>query len=183
MMKSRMALALLASLVVAGCSGTDATSPTRRDLRPHLDPSVDRSSADADPEWKEHSSHDRSSLRIKFEKWFTTSPNMVGNTSYGPGTFSGKIIGRSVSADGNIVHLKALYTVTDRRGRSFTAQIEGDENLTTRDAVLDGEVIEGRLLGAAVHVTFDIITPCAMAVGPSVIGTCFQGIIRVRRQK
>ena len=160
--------------MVAGCSGTDATSPIRRDLRPGLDPNADRSSADADP---------RSSLRIKFEKWFTTSPNMVGNTSYGPGTFSGKILGRSVSADGNIVHLKALYTVTDKRGRSFTAQIEGDENLTTKDAVLDGEVIDGRLLGAQVHVTFDIITPCAMAVGPSVIGTCFQGIIRVRRRK
>jgi hypothetical protein len=167
-----MALALLASLAVAGCAGTDATSPTPRDLRPNVDLSADRSSA-----------HDRSSLRIKFEKWFTTSPNMVGNTSYGPGTFSGKIIGRTVSADGNIIHLKALYTVTDKRGRSFTAQIEGDENVTTQDAVLDGQVIEGRLLGADVHVTFDVITPCAMAVGPSVIGTCFQGIIRVRRQK
>src|SRR5690242_13429829 len=80
-MKSRMALALLTSLVVAGCSGTDATSPIRRDLRPSLDPSADRSSADADPSSKEQSSHERSSLRIKFEKWFTTAPNMVGNTS------------------------------------------------------------------------------------------------------
>jgi hypothetical protein len=100
-----------------------------------------------------------------------------------PGHLLRKDPRQTVSADGNIVHLKALYTVTDKRGRSFTAQIEGDENLTTKDAVLDGEVIEGRLLGADLHVTFEIITPCAMAVGPSVIGTCFQGIIRVRRQK
>jgi hypothetical protein len=79
------------------------------------------------------------------------------------------------------VHLKALYTVTDRKGRSFTAVIEGDEDLSTNTAVLDGVVTEGRMLGAPVHVTFDVITPCALATGPSVPNTCFRGIIRVKR--
>jgi len=175
-MMSRMAFSLLALVVAAGCNGSDATSPTGRDLRPGVDPSADGSAAD-------RSAHERSALKVKFEKWFTTAPFMTGNTSYGEGTFAGKILSRTVSADGNIVHLKALYTVTDKRGRSFTAQIEGDEDLTTKLAVLDGFVIEGRMLGAPVHVTFEIITPCALAVGPSVIGTCFQGIIRIHQAK
>ena len=83
---------------------------------------------------------------------------------------------------GVIVHLRAQYTVTDRRGRSFTAEIEGDEDLSTTPprAVLEGVVTEGRMVGTPVHVTFEVITPCALATGPSAVGTCFQGIIRVK---
>lgn len=174
-MMSRIALPMLALLVAAGCNGSDATSPTSRDAQPGIRPSADLSSTDDQP------SHGRSSLRIKFEKWFTTYPLMTGNTSYGDGTFSGKILSRTVSADGVIVHLRALYTVTDRKGRWFTAQIEGDEDLSTKLAVLEGVVTDGWMVGTPVHVTFEIITPCALATGPSVVGTCFQGIIRLKK--
>jgi hypothetical protein len=173
-MMSRMALSLMALMVVAACDGSEVTGPTH-DAQPGLPSNADRSPTDQ--------SHERSALKVKFEKWFTTYPAMTGNTSYGDGTFSGKVLSRTVSADGVIVHLQALYTITDRRGRSFTAQIEGDQNTVERKAVLEGVVIEGRMLGAHVHVTFDVITSCALATGPSVVGTCFQGIIRVKERQ
>ena len=48
-------------------------------------------------------------------------------------------------------------------------------------AGLNGVVTEG-MTGAPVRVTFTIITPCALATGPSAKGTCFQGVIRIRAQ-
>ena len=55
-------------------------------------------------------------------------------------------------------------------------------NNETQTAVLNGTVIEGWLVGAQVHVTFDVIRPPA---GTSCVPqapvnrTCFQGTIRV----
>ena len=171
-MISRVAFPLLAVLVAAGCGGRDATDPSGHNMQLGLSSSEDQSSSEA-PLFK-----------IPFEKWFTTYPTMTGNTSYGAGTFAGTILLRTVSPDGVIVHLRALYMVTDPSGRdhSFTALIEGDENLKTRDAVLNGVVTEGWMTGAPVRMTFTIITPCALATGPSAKGTCFQGVIRIRAQ-
>lgn len=171
-MMSRMAFPLMGLLVAAGCSGSDATNPSGYDMQPGFSSSEDQSSSEA------------RAFKVTFEKWFTTYPTMTGNTSYGAGTFAGTILLRTLSPDGVIVHLRALYMVTDPSGRdhSFTALIEGDENLNTSRAVLNGVVTEGWMTGAPVRVTFRIITPCALAIGPSAKGTCFQGTIRVRPQ-
>jgi hypothetical protein len=61
--------------------------------------------------------------------------------------------------------------------QSFTAHVEGIEDLNTQTAVLDGRVVDGWLPHARVHAKFAIVTPCAQA--PS--GTCFQGTISVKR--
>ena len=60
---------------------------------------------------------------------------------------------------------------------SFTAHVEGTEDLTTQSAhaVLDGRVVDGLLKHGRVHVEFDVIS-CTQA--PS--GTCFQGTISVK---
>ena len=157
----RIAFPLLALLVVGGCSGTDATDPMSHDAS--------------------QLSREAGVIELTFEKWFTTFPAMTGNTSYGAGTFAGTILKRTAFDNGVIVQLQARYMVTDPSGsHSFTALIEGTENLKTATAVLNGVVTEGWMVGARVHVTFQIITPCALAIGPSVPGVCFQGIIRVQ---
>ena len=158
---NRMALPLLALLAAGGCSGTDATGPTSHDA------------GQASPE--------AAVVGLSFEKWFTTYPAMTGNTSYGDGTFAGTILQRTVFDNGVIVQLQALYRVTDPSGsHSFAALIEGTENLVTAKAVLNGVITEGWRVGARVHVTFQIIRPCALAIGPSSIGVCFQGTIHIQ---
>jgi hypothetical protein len=166
---SRIAFALLALLVAAGCSQRDATSPLSDDTHAAR-LSADQSAPEAAP------------VEIAFEKWFTTYPTMTGNTSYGAGTYAGTILKRTVFDNGVIVQLEARYIVTDPSGagHSFTAVIAGTENLVTRSAVLNGVVTEGWMVGARVHVTFEIITPCALAIGPSAKNVCFQGTIRLQ---
>lgn len=166
---SRIALVLLALLVTGGCSSGDATAPTTHQLR-SVGPSADKFSDEG------------SVVEIPYEKWFTTYPAMTGNTGFGPGTFSGRVISRVPFDNGVIVQLEAVYVVTDPsgEGHSFTAHIDGKTNLETRTAVLNGVVTEGWRAGARVHVTFELVTPCALAIGPSVKGTCYQGTIRVQ---
>jgi len=157
----RIAFPLLALLAAGGCGGSDATGPTSHDAG--------------------QSSPEAAVVGLTFEKWFTTYPTMTGNTSYGAGTFAGTILQRTAFPNGVIVQLRARYMVTDPSGsHSFTALIEGTENLQTATAVLNGVVTEGWRVGARVHVTFRIITSCALATGPSVPGVCFQGTIRVQ---
>ena len=156
--KLLMASAIIASGVSTACS--DTTAPRKE---------ASAANASAAP------------VELAFTKWFTTYPAMTGNTSYGAGTFAGTILKRTAFDNGVIVQLQARYMVTDPSGsHSFTALIEGTENLKTATAVLNGVVTEGWMVGARVHVTFQIITPCALAIGPSVPGVCFQGIIRVQ---
>ena len=158
---NRMALPLLALLAAGGCSGSDATGPTSHDAG--------------------QSSPEAAVVGLSFEKWFTTYPAMTGNTSYGDATFAGTILQRTAFANGVIVQLQALYRVTDPSGsHSFAALIAGTENLVTATAVLNGVITEGWRVGARVHVTFEIIRPCALAIGPSSIGVCFQGTIRIQ---
>jgi hypothetical protein len=165
---SRIALSLLALVVAGACNGGDAIGPLSRATEARVQPSADQSS------------HESPLTEITFEKWFTTPPAMTGNTSLGAGTFSGRILGRTAFANGIIVQLKALYSVTDPSGggHSFTAIIEGAENLQTQSAVLNGVVTEGWKTGARVHVTFDVITPCELGTR----NLCFRGIIRVGPQ-
>jgi hypothetical protein len=157
--KLLMASAIIASVVGTACS--DTTAPKNE--------ATGNPSAAASP------------TEFTFIKWFTTYPAMTGNTSLGAGTFAGTITKRIVFDNGVIVQLGAIYQVTDPSGdHSFTAAIDGSENLQTASAVLNGVVTAGWRVGAQVHVTFDVIRPCALAIGPSAIGTCFQGTIRIQ---
>jgi hypothetical protein len=158
--KLLMASAIIASVVGTACSDTTAPKSEATTANPYAAGPV---------------------TEFTFIKWFTTAPTMTGNTSLGAGTFAGTITKRIVFDNGVIVQLGAIYRVTDPSGdHSFTAAIEGMENLQTASAVLNGVVTEGWRVGAQVHVTFDVIWPCALATGPSAVATCFQGTIRLQ---
>jgi len=164
-MMPRIAFPLLALLVAAGCSGRDATDPMSPDVHPAVRLSADQSSTEAPV------------IEITYTKWITTYPAMAGFTSYGAGTFAGTILKRTAFDNGIIVGLQALYTVTDPSGsHSFTALIQGMENLQTLTAVLNGVITEGWMVGARVHVTFRVIAPCQIVAKP----VCFQGTIRIQ---
>ena len=104
------------------------------------------------------------------------SANMVGVVGGDiVGKFGGAVFERTVN--GNLVHLDAIYIViAPDPAESFTAHVEGTEDLTTLHAVLDGRVVDGFMKRAHVNAEFDVIS-CTQA--PS--GTCFQGTISVTR--
>ena len=126
----------------------------------------------------------RQPVEVTFTKWITTFPELAGVTHRGVvGTFEGEVIGRDQFENGTIIQLEAEYKVNaDDGARSFVAHIEGTQNNQTRHAVLNGTVIDGWLLGAQVHVTFDVIdaVPEESCVAEAPTNTrCFQGTIRI----
>jgi hypothetical protein len=123
-------------------------------------------------------------VEVTFTKWIDPSfPNFAGvslvrlpDGGQVPGTFAATVLDREELANGNIIDLRARYEViADDPARSFKVLIEGKQNNQTRSAVLNGTVVEGWLMGARVHVTFDVIEPCP-AFQKS---RCFSGTIRV----
>ena len=163
-MMYRIAFPMLALLVAGGCNESAVVDPRSQDMLPGVRLSVGES-------------REAGVTEFAFEKWFTTYPAMTGNTSLGPGTFAGTIRSRIPFDNGVIVQLEALYQVTDPSGsHSFTALIQGTENLETLTAVLNGVITDGWRIGARVHVTFDVIAPCPIHNR----ATCFQGTIRVQ---
>ena len=123
-------------------------------------------------------------VEVTFTKWTTAFPAMAGVTGGDvPGTFAGAVLSRDPFDNGTIVQLEARYGVTAADpAHSFIAVIEGKQNNQTQTAVLNGTVIAGWLVGARVHVTYDIIVP---ATGTSCVpaapvnSRCFQGTIRI----
>jgi hypothetical protein len=123
-------------------------------------------------------------VEVTFTKWVTAYPAMGGVTGGDvPGTFVGEVLNRHPFANGTIVQLEALYgAIADDPARSFAATVEGKQNNTTQEAVLNGTVTSGWLLGAQVHATYEIIVP---ATGTSCVpaapvnSICFQGTIRI----
>jgi hypothetical protein len=121
---------------------------------------------------------------VTFTKWITAYPAMAGVTGGDvPGTFAGAVLSRDPFDNGTIVQLEARYEVIAADpAHSFVAHIEGKQNNTTHEAVLNGTVTSGWLVGARVHVTFDVI---AAAPGISCVPAapvnrnCFQGTIRI----
>jgi hypothetical protein len=162
----RIVFSLLAMFAVVGCGGRDATGPASHDVQPAVRLAPSQSAAQARV------------IQIDFTKWFTTYPVMSGNTEYGDGTFAGRILSRTAFDNGVIVQLQARYVVADPTGagHSFTAVIQGTENLVTSEAVLNGVITEGWMIGAQVHVTFQVITPCQLGTH----NLCFQGTIRIQ---
>lgn len=119
-------------------------------------------------------------LELTYTKWFAPSyPNMVGVVGGDiVGKFGGAVYEKTGPDANGLVHLTAVYIViAPDPAQSFTAHVEGIEDLNTKTAVLDGRVVDGWLKHARVHAQFNIVTPCAQA--PS--GTCFQGTISVKR--
>jgi hypothetical protein len=118
-------------------------------------------------------------LRLTYTKWIAPGfPNLVGVVGGDiVGAFGGAVYERTVDPTGRFVHLSAIYIViAPDPARSFTAHVEGTEDLQRLKAVLDGRVVDGYLKHARVHVRFTVIS-CDEA--PS--GTCFQGSIVVRQ--
>jgi hypothetical protein len=122
-------------------------------------------------------------IEVTFTKWSTGAAIGTGIPTHTgvagrdvPGTFAGTVLTRDVFDNGTINQLEALYEVAaDDPAHSFVAHIEGKQNNETQEAVFNGTIIEGWLLGAQVHVTYDRIAPCP-AFGQAV---CFTGVIRV----
>ena len=127
-------------------------------------------------------------VEVTFTKWFTgvpaEDPPMAGVTGGDvPGTFVGALLNRVPFDNGTIAQLEARYEVkaTDP-AHWFVAQIEGNSNNPTQKAVLNGTVIAGWLVGARVHVTFDVIVPptgTSCVPEAPVNRTCFRGTIHV----
>jgi hypothetical protein len=154
--KLLMAGAIIGSVITLACSDTTGPRDQANPVHPSATAGV---------------------TQITFTKWFTTPPFMTGTTSYGEGTFAGQILNRTAFANGVIVQLEALYQVT-AGANSFTAHIEGTENLQTLKAVLNGVVTEGAMVGSRVHVEFQVIRPCGIVVPAQPV--CFQGTIQIQ---
>ena len=158
---------MLLSLCILGaaCSGSLPDSPTAPSS-----PAAIRSAPSG-------AKSDNAPIEVSFTKWVTTSPHMAGFTSEGgdPGTYVGEILSRIPSDNGVLVDLDARYQVINASGHSFTAVIHGKTNNQTSHATLNGVVTEGWAVGAQVHVTFDVISPCSFGTR----NVCFQGTIRV----
>lgn len=116
-------------------------------------------------------------VEVTFTKWVPAFPTLAGVTGGDVhGTFAGAVLSRVPFDNGNIVQLEARYEVIDPHGaHSFKAHIAGQQNNETQKAVFNGTIIEGWLLGAQVHVTYDRIAPCP-AFGQA---ACFTGVIRI----
>ena len=123
-------------------------------------------------------------VEVTFTKWITAYPSMAGITGGDvPGTFAGAVLSRDPFDNGTIVQLLARYGVTAADpAHSFVAHIEGKQNNTTHEAVLNGTVTSGWQVGAQVHATYHVIVPAtgtSCVPGAPVNGTCFQGTIRI----
>jgi hypothetical protein len=121
---------------------------------------------------------------VTFTKWITAYPAMAGVTGGEvPGTFAGAVLSRDPFDNGTIVQLAARYgVIAADPAHSFVAVIEGKQNNTTHEAVLNGRVVDGWLVGSQVHVTFDVIVPApdtSCVPAAPVNRTCFQGTIRI----
>ena len=123
-------------------------------------------------------------VEVTFTKWVAGFPALAGVTGGdAAGTFAGAVLSRDAFDNGTIVQLEAQYRVTGAHpAHSFVAHIEGTQNNQALQAVLNGTVIDGWLVGAQLHVTYDIIDP---APGTSCVPAapvnrrCFQGTIRI----
>jgi hypothetical protein len=123
-------------------------------------------------------------IEVSFTKWITAYPAMAGVTDGDvPGTFAGAVLGLDPFDNGTIVQIEAQYGVAAANpAHSFVAHIVGKQNNTTQAAVLNGTVTSGWLVGAQVHVTYDVINPApgASCVPAAPVNSpCFQGTIRI----
>jgi hypothetical protein len=122
--------------------------------------------------------HAGANVEVSFTKWIEPSfPNFAGVAGGDvPGILAAEVLRRTPFDNGIIIQLEARYEViADDPTRSFAVTLEGKQNQQTQSAVLNGTVVEGWLMGARAHVTFDVIQPCP-AFQKSI---CWAGTIRV----
>ena len=114
-------------------------------------------------------------VELTYTVWF--SPNMTGVFAGDfAGTFGGAVLSHAPIPGTPIVHLSSRYELNaNDPSKSFTAIVEGNRNLVTNTAVLNGSVTAGWLAGEQAHSQFDVISSCPGK--PS--GPCFQGTLRV----
>lgn len=108
-----------------------------------------------------------SPLRLTFEKSFAGGSPPAGYLFHFTGSYDGGLSGtlmtgvkavRALDSQGQILRLEADYVFIDDHGNHlFTASVEGNQNNHTHKAVLVGEVTEGAMEGAQVHVEFDVL--------------------------
>jgi len=142
--------------------------------------------------------NDNQDAEVIFTKWRTgvTPPNVPGaplpagdpgqniilfagfTGGDAPGLFAAEVLYRKVSASGRITQLWPIYEVI-AGSRSFTALIQGGTNTVTGVGMLEGVIMDGWRVGDRVKVIFQTMTNCAGAPP----GTCFQGTIRISRDK
>ena len=123
-------------------------------------------------------------VEVTFTKWNVGFPAFAGIAGGDvPGTFAATVLHREPFDNGTIVQLEARYEVIGADpAHSFVALIEGKTNNPTQQAALNGTVIAGWLVGAQVHVTFDVIVPASgtrCVPAAPVNSRCFQGTIRI----
>ena len=118
-------------------------------------------------------------VNLTYSKWFSPSfPTMTGIVGGDiEGTFGGHVISATPSADGRFILLKAEYIVIAGE-QSFTAHVEGKQNIETGEAVLHGVVTFGWLTGEPVLAKFQAYSSSCPGV-PQSTAPCFQGTIRV----
>lgn len=151
------------SVVAAACDGQRAVAPTAPSASAITTATQMQNGSGAAP------------IEVTFTKWITTYPAMAGVTGGdAAGTFGGEVLSRTPFDNGVIVDLLARYEVV-AGAHSFIAEIEGKQNTKTATAVLNGVVTEGWLVGARVHVEYEVIGSCAGKPA----GPCFQGTIRI----
>jgi hypothetical protein len=121
-------------------------------------------------------------VEVPFTKWITTLPQMAGVLGGDvAGDFRGEVLELTppdpLPANNDIRQIEARYDIiADDPDQSFSAIIQGHQNINARTGVLNGVITDGWRLGAQVHVEFDIV---AGPVGPCPNRTCFVGTIRV----
>ena len=126
---------------------------------------------------------DHRSFEITFTKWVTGTNSsgfslLAGFTGGDVvGDFAGEVLYRKASTNGRITQLQPIYEVI-AGPHSFTALLQGAQTNLGK-AVFDGIIVDGWRTGARVHAEYQRMTDCAFAPP----GTCFQGTIRISRDK
>lgn len=112
------------------------------------------------------------SLQLTYTKWFVSPTEMKGFVGGDlVGGFHGTLL--SFKATPEFYLLKAQYDII-AGDQSFSAIVEGKQNIKKGTAVLHGIVTTGALTGEQVLAKFKVIS-CTQAPN----GVCFQGTIRV----
>ena len=117
-------------------------------------------------------------IELTYTKWFSPHYPLMTGVVGGDivGTFGGFVISRTLRADGRFVDLEAQYEIhANNESQSFTAIVEGQENVEKGTALLHGVVTSGWLTGEQVSAEFAVLPSC-----PGIHnGPCFQGTILV----
>jgi hypothetical protein len=112
------------------------------------------------------------SVQLTYTKWFISPTEMTGFVGGDiVGSFHGTLL--SIRVTPEFYLLKAQYDII-AGDQSFSAIVQGKQNIKKGTAVLHGVVTTGWLTGEPVLAKFEVIS-CSQAPN----GVCFQGAIRV----